>query len=64
MGRLASNLNKLLDIDLFDEEEDDDDRQDNILNMKQLIRTGRGCTDYQNPFGEDDREIFSVCSVN
>jgi hypothetical protein len=26
--------------------------------MEQVIRTGRGRTDYQNPCGGDDREIF------
>jgi hypothetical protein len=53
MQLMASTLNELLDIDF---EYDDDDRLDYILNMEQFIRTGHN--DYQNPFGEDDQEVF------
>jgi hypothetical protein len=53
MQLMASTLNELLDIDF---EYDDDDRLDYILNMEQFIRTGHN--DYQNPYGEDDQEVF------
>jgi hypothetical protein len=53
MRLMPSTLNELLDIDL---EYGDGDRQDYILNMEQFIRTGHN--DYENPYGEDDQEVF------
>lgn len=55
MARLTSTLSELLDIDLF-YEYGDSDRKYYILSMEQYIRTGR--KDYDNPFGEDDQEMF------
>jgi hypothetical protein len=55
IARLTSTLNELLDIDLFDEY-GDSDRKYYIISMEQYICTGR--KDYDNPFGEDDQEVF------
>ena len=55
VAHLTSTLNELLNIDLFDEY-GDSDRKYYIISMEQYIRTGR--KDYDNPFGEDNQEIF------